>query len=465
MKRRTIIILIILAAALVGGYFLLQNMQNKKAAAANNFQTESISRGSLTAVVGATGTVRANQSALLAWQTSGQIDEIKAQVGQQVAVDETLATLNTASLPQTIILAKADLVAAQQSLDTLLNSSLPQAQAKLALANARNDLDDAENQYLWDSNPRGSEDQINSAEANLVLAQNQLDNAETMFGYVDDREKDDPAYAQALLALNNARTAVDNAQANYNYLSGNTTPDVALAEAKLSVAQARLDDAEREWERLKDGPDPDDIAAAQARIDALTATISQDHITAPFAGTITEINSKPGDKVNPGTVSFRIDDFNHMLVDVEITEVDINSVHAGQQALISFDAIANKEYHGEVVEVARVGSVATGLVTFTVTIELTDPDGSVLPGMTAAVNIIIKEIENTLLVPNRSVRLLNGERVVYLLKNGVSVPTPIEIGVTSDNYSEILGGEVKEGDTVILNPVTTFNPGSSMFGR
>ena len=149
------------------------------------------------------------------------------------------------------------------------------------------------------------------------------------------------------------------------------------------MLEAQLDDAQREWERLKDGPDPADIAAAQARVAAAQATLDQASLVAPFAGTITSVESKPGDQVNPGTPAFRLDDLSHLWVDVEVSEVDINQVEVGQPASLTFDAILAKEYNGEVVEVSPVGTEIAGVVNFKVTVELTDADEDVRPGMTA----------------------------------------------------------------------------------
>jgi len=293
-----------------------------------------------------------------------------------------------------------------------------------------------------------------------------LDKAEQYFGYVDDRPKDDPVYAAALLQVKNARTARDNAQANLNWLLGKpSTEDVALSEAKLLLAQAQLEDAQREWNRLKDGPDPNDITIAQVRINALEATLRQVVLRAPFSGTITEVRSQEGDQVNPGTVSFRIDDFSRFLVDVQIPEVDVNRIQIGQPVKVSFDAIMNKEYNGKITEISRVGTVTQGSVNFTVTIELIDADKLVRPGMTAAVNIVVEQLDDVLLVPNRAVRLRNGERVIYLLRDGAAVAVPITIGATSDSYSQVLRGDVKAGDVVILNPPTEFDASRPPFSR
>jgi HlyD family secretion protein len=240
-------------------------------------------------------------------------------------------------------------------------------------------------------------------------------------------------------------------------------PDAILldeASAKVELARAQLDDATREWERLKDGPDANDILAAQVRIDAIQVSLNLSELKAPFSGTITEIRSLVGDLVTPGTTSFRIDDLSRLLVDIQVTEVDINRVQLAQPVTLTFDAILNKEYNGKVVEVSRVGNLTTGLVNFTVTVELLDSDEDIRPGMTAAANIIVEQIPDALLVPNRAVRLRNGQRVVYVLKNNIPTPVNISIGASSDDVSEILEGDLAEGDTLVLNPPTEFNFGS-----
>lgn len=466
MKPKTILTILLLIGLAVGGYYGYTQWQANRSAAQSNYQTEVLQRGQLTALVGGTGTVHADQTTLVAWQISGQISKIYVSVDDTVEKDQELARLETSSLPQSLILAEADLITAKRNLETLQTSTTQRAQAQLALVNAQDALKKAQDNYNWTAYERGSKDQIDAARANLVLAQDQLDKAEQYFGYVDDRPKDDPVYAAALLQVKNARTARDNAQANLNWLLGKpSTEDVALSEAKLLLAQAQLEDAQREWNRLKDGPDPDDITVAQVRINALEATLRQVVLRAPFSGTITEVRSQEGDQVSPGTVSFRIDDFSRFLVDVQIPEVDVNRIQIGQPVKVSFDAIMNKEYNGKITEISRVGTVTQGSVNFTVTIELIDADELVRPGMTAAVNIVVEQLDDVLLVPNRAVRLRNGERVIYLLRDGAAVAVPITIGATSDSYSQVLRGDVKAGDVVILNPPTEFDASRPPFSR
>ena len=105
-----------------------------------------------------------------------------------------------------------------------------------------------------------------------------------------------------------------------------------------------------------------------------------------------------------------------------------------------------------------------GVVNFKVTVELADADTHVKPGMTAAVNIVVNEMQDVVLVPNRAVRLVDGERVVYLLVDGEPVLTEIRLGPSSDTVSVVAGGDVKEGDTVVLNPPVEFGPGGGPGG-
>jgi HlyD family secretion protein len=93
-----------------------------------------------------------------------------------------------------------------------------------------------------------------------------------------------------------------------------------------------------------------------------------------------------------------------------------------------------------------------GVVSFTVTVELTDPDEFVKPGMTAAVNIIVEEVKDILLIPNRAVRLVNEERVVYLLVDGQPKSIKVSLGSTDGLNSVLVSGDIKEGDPIILNP-------------
>jgi HlyD family secretion protein len=382
------------------------------AAAENAYQTETAGRGNLSAMVGATGTVRANQSAILTWQTSGIVENVSAQLGDTVKADDQLAILAQASLPQNVILAEADLISAQQSLDDLLNSDTARANAAIALRNAQDAYDDAA-EYR-----QSLEGKI---DIQYVVWVDGKPKAKYRRGYADDTEK-------------------------------------AKADEDLTLKKGQLDDAQRAYDRLKNGPNGDDIAAAKARVAAAQATLNQSKIIAPFDGVITDANVIKGDQVSLGEMAFQVDDLSHLLIDLKVSEVDINSISVGQEVTVNFDAVQGKDYRGEVVVVAGAGTSTSGSVDFKVTVELTDADELVKPGMTAAVLIQVRNVEDALLVPNRAVRVVDSQRVVYVLdEDGTLNPVEVRLGATSDTYSEVVGGDLQEGDQIVLNPPATFS--------
>ncbi|MCK5053870.1 MAG: efflux RND transporter periplasmic adaptor subunit, partial [Anaerolineales bacterium] len=402
----------------------------------------------------ATGSVRSNQTALLSFQTGGTVDFVHQSLGEQIFEGEVLATLKRSSLSSQIILAEAELVSAKRALEDLQDSKQASAAAQLALARAQETLENAEYiEYVRQEGYRASQDTIDTTKANLVLAEYEVDRAKEAYDRLSGRSEDDPARALALSNLAAARQKRDSVQRNLNwYLGKPTESEQVLLDADIAIAEARLADAQRDWERVKDGPDADDVRAAEARVAASEATLDMARIIAPFAGSITSIDILAGDQISPGTPAFRIDDLSRMLVEVEVSEVDINRVALGQLVTLNFDAMLDHVYRGVIVEIGLIGTSMQGVVSFPMTVEVTDPDEAIKPGMTAAVNIIVAQIENVVIVPNRAVRVRDGERVVYLLVNGVITPMPVVLGATSDLYSEVLEGEVNVGDEIILNP-------------
>jgi HlyD family secretion protein len=452
------IILGVIAVVLVGGYFVVRQFRdNQQSAAASEYQTVRAERGNLTATVGATGVVRANQSALLTWQTSGSVEQVMVDVGEVVDADEILASLEKTSLPQNVILAQADLVNAQNTLEDLYDTELALAQAEQNLANAQKAVEDAQ-RYVDNINADAPQADVDQARANVVLAKDELDKARKAFRPYENKAEDNVNRATLQNKLAEAQQRYDAAVSRLNNLLGTVSDTtMEIAQSNLEVAKAQLEDAQKRYDDLKAGPDPVDVTNAQTRIDAAQATLKMVNIQAPFSGKITNVEVKPGDLVSPGTPAFRIDDLSHLLVDVQVSEVDINRIQPGQDVSLTFDAILGKEYNGIVKEVALVGNSNQGVVDFTVTVELTDGDEDVRPGMTAAVNIVVRQLEDVLLVPNRAVRVREGERVVYILQGGNLTPIPITLGASSDTSSEVVDGDLKTGDVIVLNPPIVFD--------
>ncbi len=374
------------------------------------YQTTPAQRGELTAMVGATGSVRAVQSAALNWQTTGTVEVVNAKVGDKVHKGDVLAKLGQASLPQSVLSAEVDFASAQQALDDMLNSDTARAQAAVTLQSAKDSYKKAYDYRM-------------SLNGKIVIAN-------VTFDYVNGQQIPKVKYTKG-------------------YADAAT---IAKADQSLALNKAQLDDAQRAYDRVKDGPNPTDVQAAKARVQAAQATLNMAFIIAPVDGTVTQASPLPGDQVSVGMPAFRIDDLSGLLVDVQVSEVDINNIAVDQPVSLTFDAISGKSYNGQVVEVSQAGDPSSGAVNFTVTAKITDGDSQVKPGMTAAVNIITFQVKDQLLVPNRAVRLVDGNQVVYILKNGQPQQVQIKLGASSDTMSVVGSGNLKEGDLVILNP-------------
>ena len=521
MKKKGLLISGILLVAVVAGVLVYRAYAGNQASDATSLQTAAVERGSLTASLSSSGNTRSGQSATIDWQTSGKVSAVTLQPGDLVQEDQVLAALDTNTLSTEMIEAKQALIDAQQALDDLLNSKLQQAQAlqdledaqetldslkqaaaeeasqaQLVLAEAQEALEDAQRTRNKMNYPHSTNKLvIEKAETDYLLAKTAYKEALKEYNKVAHKRLTNPDRVQTLYRLVSAEQAKETAFATYNwYLQSYTEIDIAQAEAELAVAKANLEsaetewdrlktgsssaviamaeatlaDAQREWERVKDGPSAEDIAAAQAAVDAAQATLDHAQLLAPFVGTITEVDVKTGDLVNSGDTAFRIDDLSSIYVDLEISEYDLASLEIGQQTTLKFDAIADKEYTGEVVEIGMIGTVSSGVVNYPVTIRLTQADADILPGMTATVTILVDQVQDALLVPNKAIRTSSGQQTVTILFEGQQFTVPVTVGLVGDSQSEVISEQLREGDVVVLlgsnsTSTSTSRQGDSIF--
>ncbi|RPI25132.1 MAG: efflux RND transporter periplasmic adaptor subunit [Chloroflexota bacterium] len=522
--RSKIVILVVVVVVLVGGGYLALNRFRASAAqaAGGSLDTVILERGSLTSMIGAAGTVRSAQAATLAWQTSGRVGEIKTSLGQEVSAGQALASLDPTSLSQNILQAQVDLINAQNALDDLYeadpleiaqaNANLDDArqaledlqhpsdlaitQAEMDILDAQEALDDAQQDVDRLARGRANQEQISLARADYLLAQDRVDQMQARYEDTPGDPDEDPGKALALSNLAAAENARDRALGALNWYLGKPSEAeiadkeaaLALAQARfaeaqqaledlknppavqVTLAQARITDAQDALDRLESGPTEDEVTIAQTRLTQAQAALKQAGLEAPFAGVITEIQAMPGDMVSPGTPALRLDNLSSLYVDLEVSEVDIHQVHVGQQVDITFDAILDRQYTGEVDRIGQVGVANQGVISFVVTVRLLDADESVRPGMTAVANIRVAEVADVLQLPNRAIQEEDGKRFVYVLRgNGgeddVIEQAFVQIGVSSDASSEIISTELKEGDRIMVDPPAFFMPGMRVGGR
>lgn len=332
---------------------------------------------------------------------------------------------------------------AQQSLDDLTTTAeSARIKAMQDIVTYEQAVKDA--QYTLDNFtvPTSQED-LDAVEA-IKVTKERLDQARIAFEPVKYKPSGDAQRKDLLEAL-------DLAQSDYN-----TAVKRLGYEYDLEVAQSNLTKAQTDYEKWKIGPDPAEVDAMKAKVAAAEATLRQAWIEAPFAGTITQVDAHIGDQAAASKSAFRMDDLSKLYVDLEVSEVDIDQIEIGQPVNVSFDALNGKRYAGKVSDVAMISAQTSSAVNFTVTVELTDPDADVRPGMTSEVEIVTAQRDQALLIPNQAVRVVDGKQVVYLMQpDGSTKAIEVGLGVSSDAYSELLTGELKAGEVVVLNPTST----------
>lgn len=435
---------IVIVLLIVGLVFIRPRMQVQ---AQLPERSATIERGDLDVWVTGTGKIQPAAQAMLSFKASGSVGQILAEVGQVVPAGAVLMELDQASLDANLISARADLITAQDNLDTLLDTPTAQqiAQAQLTIAQAADALEDA--QYTWRVQQQGyraSQSTIDAAEARLLLAERELDRKKADYDHLSGRPSDDAFRAIALTELEAARQSRDAALRALNWYKGHPTEvqqgildaEVAAAEADLKQAQETLDD-------LLAGPDPDEVAAARARLAAAQAVVDQARLVAPFEGTVMSLRYNPGDSVTPGELGAVLADLSNLHIDTTVDELDIAAVKEGQPVEITLDALPNQVLNGVVAQIDLAPASDTATTEFPVVVMLASAAGDVRMGMTAALSIQVAHKQDVVLVPNWALRLEPGSTDIFVrvLGPGPAVQqVPVELGLRSELFSEVLSG-------------------------
>jgi HlyD family secretion protein len=336
------------------------------------------SQGVGTGVV-ASGTVEPAQEAHIAFLLAGKVKSVSVAVGDQVTAGQALVQLEgQESLQAAISAAQYELVQAQQALDALSKDlDVQQAQALKAVADDQDAVRDAE-RALANLNAQAKQVDLDAAYANMILAKDQLDKAREDFEPYTNKPVDNPVRATLLSKMAQAQKVYDAAVSTLNNLSGTANPlDVSQAEANLAIAQAQLAKAQRDYEVIKAGPDPDQVQLAQARLAnaqtqlaAAEAALNNLSLTAPFAATITAVNTHNGEWIIPGQPVVELVDLSSLHIETsDLSERDVPKVSIGQPVTVSIKAL-NQEVAGRVSDISPLASTLGGDVVYKTTIHL-----------------------------------------------------------------------------------------------
>jgi HlyD family secretion protein len=377
--------------------------------------------------VDASGSLEASPFARLTWKTGGVIEKVNVRPGDFVQADDILLALQPSSTTANIVSAQADLVAAQKNLDDLLNSDTAFAKAVVDLQKAQDVYDKAKDYY------------------------------DSLF---EPYEYDKIVYHTVVTPGGVKRVP------NLKTVKVEQADDETIADAEndLSLKQALLEDAQRTHDRLKDGPNAQDVLAAQARVDAAQATVNSLYIIAPFDGQVLSVENVAGDLVNANSVSVNVADMDRLFVDAQVDESDVAKVKVGTQAEVTLDAVPGVTLTGRVSAVNPVGETVGGLVKFSVRIDLDPVKDVFLPlGATANVVIQIDGSQSTLAVPIVAIQNDAQGEFVWVMRDGAPVRVNVVGGAIIDDMVAVTG-DLQAGEILQIVHESSFTAPISLSG-
>ncbi|MDI7274964.1 MAG: efflux RND transporter periplasmic adaptor subunit [Anaerolineae bacterium] len=449
--RRGIAVVAAVAIVVLGlGFAAIRRIQQSMASARNP-QTVAVQRGSLVATLSAAGVVESTDAVELSFQTSGQVTEIKVQEGQAVEAGQEIACLDSADAQLQVAQAELSLQAAQAKLDQARKGATPEeiAAARASLASAQEAL------KALQAGPSDTEIEIARLrweQAKDQLWSTQLRRDGTCGTPGGNCEEARAAVASAEMSVEIARLQYEQAR------QGASAKELRAAEAQVAQAQLNLS-------KLLSGPASEDLRAAEIQVkqaelslQQARAKLAQCCLRAPFAGTITRLALRVGQMAGANTPAATLSGEGGLQISAELSEVDVARVAVGQEVEVLLDAMPERTFAGRVVQMATSGTSSQGVVNFPITICLDQADPAIRPGMTANVTIIAERRDNVLLVPSRAIQVRGGGYLVRVLHEGQIIEVPVQVGLSGDNGTEILGDILREGDLLVVDGATS-SPG------
>jgi HlyD family secretion protein len=297
----------------------------------------------------------------LTFATSGTVEAVLVAEGQSVKKGDVLARLrNQEQIKVSVTSARLDVANAQKALNDLyINAPLQAAQIWSDMTQAQKDLDDSQKKRTALDYPRADETILKEDQQTYDSA---LDGYNQMKDYYDRANESDKR--NLLDRLQKFRKERDDALAQLNYDKGK--PDqfqFDQADAKLALAKAKLQDMQRKYTILQNGPDPDEVSVAQAQLaqaqakaEAAQASLNDLELTAPFNGTVVSLSLKPGQSVGQDAQAVTLADFSKWRVETtNLTELSVLKIKVGSPASVSFDALPGVNFNGKVAAISSLG--------------------------------------------------------------------------------------------------------------
>jgi HlyD family secretion protein len=361
-------VFVVLAATASGAWFYAQSRGSTP-----RFRTAKIERGPITATVSATGTLNAVVTVQVGSQVSGQIKELFADFNSQVKRNQLVARIDPEIFQARVAQAKAQLEAAKAS---VLNQRATVEKARADIANAQAAAAVAKAQ---------------TAKAQVAV----LDSRRDLGRKRDLKQKGFIAQADE----DSAQAAYDSAVAQAESTKAQEDAQASLirsAEAQLRVAEAMLQTAMA------------NVGQQEASLKQAQVDLDHTEIRAPVDGVVVSRTVDVGQTVAASLAAptlFTIaQDLTDMEVDTNVDEADVGRIRVGLRATFTVDAFRGQTFSGEVMQVRKAPQTVQNVVTYNVVVSARNPNGKLLPGMTANVRLVVEQKDNVLKAPNAALR-------------------------------------------------------------
>ncbi|PSH64266.1 efflux RND transporter periplasmic adaptor subunit [Phyllobacterium brassicacearum] len=412
---------------------------------AHSYRTTSVERGDIVTTVQAAGTLNALVVVEVGSQISGLVKELYADFNSSVTEGQVIARVEPDIYEARVTQTKAELEMAE----TLV--SVQRAQ----IARFRAELDNAQAKFA-------------SASAQTTRAEVAVDSA------AQELERKRPLAERKVISAGeweHDRTAHKSAEAQVTAARADEVSQAATiraAQATLSMAEAQLANTLAQVTQKQ-------AILRQAQID-----LERTYIRSPVTGTVVNRAVSGGQTLAASLQSpvlFTIaQDLTQMQVEASVVEADISRFSMGQPVTFTVDAYPERIFTGSVKQIRKAPKIVQNIVTYIVVIAAENPDELLLPGMTANLEVVVAQRRNVLKVPNAALRFRPGREgpdgipieatlkkspgngttrtgsighAFVLGASGEPQPVTVRIGITDGRMSEILTGDLTEGQPVI----------------
>jgi HlyD family secretion protein len=292
--------------------------------------------------------------------------------------------------------------------------------------------------------------------------------------------KIDPRPYETVVAQNKANLAVAKAQlekdkANLTYTKLNYDRNRWLADHH-SISQDAADVAKNAYDQAEAQVALDEatIEQHQALLDAAQVNLDYTDIVSPVDGTVVSRNVTQGQTVAASfqtpTLFLIATDLAKMQVDTSVSESDIGGFKEGDKATFTVDAFPRRVFEGTVTQVRQSPQTVQNVVTFDAVVSVDNSDLALKPGMTASTRIIIDQRSDALRVPNQALRytppgvtnaVTAEEGRLWVLRDGQPAALAVVPGLDDENVTEIVKGDLRSGDQVIVGETSSANGGAA----